>query len=308
MFYFTICVPVYNREKTVIRTLESVIKQTFNDYEILIIDDGSTDDSANIINNWIMNNDAHAKLITKINGGKHTALNIAFSLADSVFFMILDSDDWLKSDNTLEEMYNLCQKIEKNNEYSGVMGRCINSKTGQMMGDLFPSDPYISSYIDYHFWLPRKIKIGDCCECNKTKIINQYRFPEPEQTKFVPEAWLFDQIGVKYKLLCTNKVFEEKEYMINGLSADTTLKTKNYIGFLYHYTSRIENIMPKTNLPLAVRLIAWWRYWQMVKLDKESLGPRCKKITISGKFVRIIYPIITIAFRIRYRSIYMAGR
>lgn len=305
--YFTVCIPIYNRAHTIIRTLDSLERQQFKDFEILMIDDGSKDNLTEVLDEWKQKNTHEIRYIYKENGGKHTALNVGVENAKGRFFIILDSDDWL-ADNALERMHELCAKIEDDNSFSGIMVRSMNYETGEMIGEPFPKAEMISSYIDYHFVLPYKMKINDCIECNKTQLLKKYRYPEDKNTKFVPEAWLFDQLGVNYKLYCTNDIMLLKEYQVDGITLDTTFKQRNIVGFLYHYISRIENVLPYVKVPYRNYIVAWWRYWDAVKKDRDNLGPRCRKISFLGWMVKVAMPLINTVYRVRYKDYYKAGR
>lgn len=305
--YFTICIPAYNRAHTILRTLESVKNQAFSSYEVLIVDDGSKDDTKTVVEKYIQENGLEEKFFYyfKENGGKHTALNFGIDKAKGEFFVILDSDDWL-TENALEIMHGYCEQIANDDSYCGVMGKSVNSATGEIIGDLFDLSNPKSSYFDYHFIIPQTKNVLDCFEANKTAILKEYRFPEPKGVKFVPEAWMFDQIGVKYHLLLTNDVFRCVEYMSDGITSDSGLKQRNAVGFLEHYVSRLENVLPKKKLPLKLRLklyvIAWWRYWQCVKLDKEKRGARVKRVTFFGFIMKLITPLLTWVARKKYKD------
>ncbi|WP_448863437.1 glycosyltransferase family A protein [Clostridium sp.] len=304
--YFSICIPTYNRAHTITRTLNSLVKQTFKDFEVIVVDDGSKDDTEKVVLQYKELVDL--KYIKKENGGKHTALNKGIDKASGLFFMILDSDDWLV-DNALELLHSLCEKIKDNENYSGVLCRCIDITTGKTIGDDIPDEYESLSYIDMHFVLRIKgINIGDCCECNKTSILKKYHFPEELGMKFVPEAWMFDQIGVSHLLLTTNKGGKICEYQDGGITLDTSFKIKNNKGYLYHYVSRIENILPNIKHSIKDEIIAWWRYWGCVDRDTDNLGQRVTKISFVGQLVRIGMPIINVFYRIRYRNFYKSGR
>lgn len=304
--FFSVCIPAYNRAHTISRTLDSLVKQTFKDFEVVVVDDGSKDNTEDMVHNYADLLDL--KYIKKENGGKHSALNVGIANAEGEFFLIVDSDDWLLDDG-LNQMYGLCKKILNDDTYSGVLCRCANIETGKLIGDEIPTDYETMSYIDMHFVLRNKgVNLGDCCECNKTNILKRFRFPEKPGMKFVPEAWMFDQIGIEYKMLTSNIIVEMREYMEGGITLDKKYKIKNNIGYLYHYVSRIENILPKTNLGLAAEIIAWWRYWQCVRLDSDKQGPRVKKVNVLGQLVRIGRPLIDLVYRIKYRELYESGR
>lgn len=304
--YFSICIPAYNRAQTISRTLDSLVKQTFKDFEVIVVDDGSIDDTERVVSKY--NGIIDLKYIKKENGGKHTALNKGIDYASGTFFMILDSDDWLV-DNALEIFYSMCEKIKDNDKYSGALCRSINAATGKIIGDYIPKEYESFSYIDMHFNLRGKgIDIGDCCECNKTNLLKKYRFPEEPGMRFVPEAWLFDQIGMKHLLLTTNEGVKICEYLEGGITRDNQFKIKNNRGFLYHYVSRIENILPNIKHTMKDEIIAWWRYWECVERDKENKGQRVKRISSLGQMVRIGMPVINTFYRIKYRDLYKSGR
>lgn len=305
--YFSICIPVYNRAELLERTLKSLEDQSFKDFEVLVVDDGSTDGLEEKIKKYKKKSNLNLKYFYKKNGGKHTALNLGIEKANGKFFLILDSDDYFFKDS-LENFYELCKKIENNSNFSGVMGRCIDIKTGEMIGQLFKEEPYISSYVDFHYKAGLNKQFGDCCECNKTFILKKYHFPENEEVKFIPEAWLFDQIGVNYKLYCTNKILKIVEYTPEGITNNKKYKLKNNIGFLYHYVSRIENVLPYINASLKLKIIMWWRYWEGVKLDELNRGPRVKKISGIGYITKIILPLISVIYRKLYKEFYIKGR
>lgn len=304
--YFTVCIPAYNRAHTISRTLDSLVAQSFKDFEVLVVDDGSHDNTEEVVSKYI--EILNLKYIKKENGGKHTALNAGIDNANGRFFMIVDSDDWLVEDG-LEQMYSLCQKIIDDESYSGVLCRCMNNATGNLIGDVIPEEFESMSYIDMHFSLRSKgISVGDCCECNKTMLVKRFRFPEEADMKFVPEAWLFDQIGLDYKLLTSNYIVKKVEYLEGGITLDKKFKVKNNKGYLYHYISRIENILPKINYGIGTEVIAWWRYWQCVKIDTKNEGPRVKKITWLGRLTRMGMPVINMVYKLKYRELYNSGR
>lgn len=306
--FFSICIPTYNRGSTIIRALNSIKTQDFEDLEILVIDDGSIDNTELLVNKFILESNMDVKYFRKCNGGKHSALNLGIENANGEFFIILDSDDYFTK-GALYKIYKECLKIRNDERYSGIMGKTANH-AGDVIGNNFPEDYYISSYVDFHFFSGLKYgPFGDCCECNKTKIIKKYRFPEDSRIKFIPEAYIFDQIGVKYNLLCTNDVYVCKEYRSDGISKNKNYKNENICGFLYHYISRIENVFPNVkDIPIKLKIIAWWRYWTAVKRDIYEEGPRVKHVDALGRLVYIITPIINLVFKVFYKQIYFNGR
>lgn len=286
--FLTICIPTYNRGKIIKRTLESLICQTDKDFETLVIDDGSADNTYECIKSYI--DSCNLRYYWKENGGKHTALNMAIKQAKGKYIMILDSDDSLVPD-CVETIKSITESNEfrKSKKYIGVIGKSLELKSKSVIGDKF--DKKEISYIGLHFNNKKK-SYGDCCECILTSVLKQYLWPEPEGTKFVPESYVFDKIGLKYELLTSNKVFKYVEYLEDGITKNAAIfKQNNFIGFMIYYVSTIENIFPNIKIPLKKQITIWWQYWNMVLLDKNNKGPRVKKITIVGYITKFLLPI-----------------
>lgn len=104
----SIIIPVYNVEKYIIKCLKSVKRQSFDDYECLIIDDGSKDNSIKLAEEYI-NGDARFKIYHKENGGLSDARNYGIKLAKGEYLFFLDSDDYI-SDTLLQDTYEVAKK------------------------------------------------------------------------------------------------------------------------------------------------------------------------------------------------------
>lgn len=281
--FLSICIPCYNRAYIVSRALDSLVNQTCRDFETILVDDGSSDDLAEIVEKYIES--ANLRYIRKENGGKHTALNKGIEAAKGEYFCILDSDDFFDV-NFVKRVREIIKNNSWNTTLCGVMGRCENVADGCVIGDVFERETI--SYIDFHF---RDSKhYGDCCECVKTSILKNYRWPEQKNTKFVPEAYVFDKIGVEYSLYCTNEVFKYVEYMADGITRNVSEhQKKNVVGYLYNYVSKLEDVFPKCkNIPLKRKVAMWRLYWKAVRIDQRNLGPRVKRVTLLGAIIRVI--------------------
>lgn len=105
----SVIIPVYNVEKYIEKCLDSVLNQTLQDIEIIIVNDGSTDSSKEKINNYLKKYDGKIKYLEKENGGLSSARNFGIPYASGEYIAFLDSDDYIES-NAYEEMYNLAKK------------------------------------------------------------------------------------------------------------------------------------------------------------------------------------------------------
>ena len=105
MSKISILVPVYKVEKYLERCLDSILAQTFTDWECILIDDGSPDNSGKICDEYAKKDERFVVLHHESNKGSAAARNTAFNKASADYFICVDSDDWVEP-NYLEELYN----------------------------------------------------------------------------------------------------------------------------------------------------------------------------------------------------------
>lgn len=293
--FLTICIPTYNRGYILERALNSLLMQTDKDFEVIIVDDGSTDNSETIINKYIQQKDNWHYIKKEKNGGKHTALNRGISCAVGEYFLILDSDDQLTNDcvEKFKAIIYSSQYIDSDVSLCGAIGKCRNIK-GETIGAYFENDKI--SYLDMHFFNHGK-RYGDCCECIKTSILKQYSWPEDPNTCFIPESYVFDKIGLDYKLVTDNSIFRISEYLNDGITNNiVSFQTKNVVGYLYGYVSTINYIFKKCRIPLLKKLSIWRLYWNAVDFDCRNIGPRVQDVSFIGSFVKLFLPIINVIY------------
>ena len=106
----SIIIPVYNAEKYLAKCLDSVLAQTFKDLEIICVDDGSKDNSLNILNEY-QRRDERIKVFHKENGGANSARKLGLEKAKGTYIGFVDSDDWIES-NMFERLYTLANKYD----------------------------------------------------------------------------------------------------------------------------------------------------------------------------------------------------
>ena len=97
----TVCTPTYNRAHTLPRLYESLVRQTSQDFEWLVVDDGSTDNTRELVDGWVAEGRIRIRYVYKENGGKPSAHNLGVRLAAGELFFCVDSDDYL-TDNAVE--------------------------------------------------------------------------------------------------------------------------------------------------------------------------------------------------------------
>lgn len=134
----TVFTPAYNRAHTIGRTYESLCRQTCKDFEWLVIDDGSTDNTKELVEQWLeRDNGFEIKYVWKENGGLHTGYNKAIELINTELCVCIDSDDYMP-DNAVEIIVNYWEK-HRNEAIAGFVGKDYLAD-GTQMGEDFPED------------------------------------------------------------------------------------------------------------------------------------------------------------------------
>lgn len=286
MPYFSICIPTYNRKKYLKRCLNHLEEQTFKDFEVIIVDDGSVDGTGDYVEYYRNKSMMNLNYIYKDNGGKYTAMNKGILAANGKYFIVLDSDDYLSND-ALKIMHKMAKD---NKEKYGVIGKTSDAK-GLVIGNKFRKDDSLISYINFHF---EGRKFGDCCECNLTYLMKENLFPEFYDTKFIPESYIYNQIGLKSKMVTTNKILEIVAYLPGGItdSYSNGFEEKNYLGYLLDYVNDINIIFKEKKVGIKYRLIIWLKYWNLKRYDVKNSAPKIQNISFLGMFARLIYRFV----------------
>jgi len=216
----TIFTPTYNRAKLIHRVYDSLIAQKTQNFEWLIIDDGSTDNTAEVVQQLTKNAKFTTEYIYRENRGKVYSINEALNIAKGEFFLVFDSDDWCSEDALVEfiSAWEALTPLEKE-EYSGVS--CLKAyQNGEIVGEDYKRiSKKGASYVDR---FNKRIK-GDKWEFIKTDIHreNCYRILKNDRYMAPEYAWL--NIGKKYKTIFLNKPLGVIEYQEDGISKNNLM-------------------------------------------------------------------------------------
>lgn len=220
MSSITIITPTYNRMDLLPRLYESLLKQSDQDFEWLVIDDGSTDNTEQLMRQYCQENRIRISYERQENAGKHTALNRGIARIRSELTFIVDSDDYLPQDAV--DIILSCHRKYKNTE--GLCGysflRC--HQDGRVNTAYFPEDKKISTYLETR--INGNIG-GDKAEVFYTEILKQYPFPVYEGEKYMPEDAVWMQMSGPYQMVHINKNVYICDYLEGGLT-DTGRKMK----------------------------------------------------------------------------------
>lgn len=241
----TVFTPTYNRAHTLPRTYQSLRNQDDYCFEWLIIDDGSTDDTKNIVHSWVEKEKKFKiRYIYKSNGGMHTAYNIAYRNIKTELNVCIDSDDCLAK-NAAKKIVETWESIRSKN-YAGIIG-LDSDMNGEIIGSKFPENLLETTYSTYYGKLGGK---GDKKFVYRTDIMHKYpEYPEFEGENYVGIACKFAIIDQDYKMYAMNEVLCNVEYQIDG-STNTmyTQYLKNPKGFAYNRKIMMKYSISKRRL------------------------------------------------------------
>jgi len=242
---FTIFTPTFNRKELLEKLYKSLQKQTYKDFEWLIVDDGSADGTKEKVEEFLSEKKLDIKYYFKENGGKQRAYNFATDKANGELFICLDSDDEYV-ENGFETILKYWEKYEKNGEIAG-MGYLSMYPDGEIIGSSFPEKEMISTQFDIYNKYGVK---GDKGLMFRTEIIKKYKFPVFDDEKFITEAVVYNRICEKYKMVYVNEKIEIKEYQEDGLTAKyNNLLLRNPKGqALYHNEINFQNLTFKQKI------------------------------------------------------------
>ena len=227
MKFLTVFTPAYNRAETLKRTYESLCEQDCKEFIWLIVDDGSTDDTQELVQNWIKkNNGFEIKYIYKENGGMHTAHNVAYENITTELNVCIDSDDRLAA-GAVTKIKNKWNKV-KNKGYAGIIGLDADLNTGRVIGKGFPKGMKETTLGGYY--------AGGGQGDKKLDIINSVpSYPVFPGEKYVGLAYKYTLIDQKYKLSVLNEVLCDVEYQADGSSGTMYQQyLKNPKGFAFY--------------------------------------------------------------------------
>lgn len=232
----TVFTPTYNRAHCLNQCYVSLKRQTCKDFLWLIIDDGSNDNTKDLVDTWVNENIVDIKYVFQENQGMHGAHNTAYELIDTELNVCIDSDDYMP-DDAVEKILNFWEQ-NKSEELAGLAGLDANLD-GTIIGTRFPDRIKSSTLFDlYH---KHSIK-GDKKLVYRSELTRKYRYPIFAGENYVGLAYKYNKIDLTHKLALLNEVLCIVEYMADG-SSKNMLKQyrRNPRGFAFYRTENMRN-------------------------------------------------------------------
>lgn len=258
MKYVTVFTPTYNRADTLPRLFESLCRQTCLDFEWLIVDDGSTDHTASVVQHFLEQDTPFPiRYYRKENGGKHTAINLGVQNAHGLLFFFVDSDDLLK-ENAVELLIKWEHTIKDRTQFAGVSGN-KGDLDGNLLGQTFDGEMIDATNLERE-----SLQIlGDKAEAYYTDVLRRYPFPVFEGERFMAEGVVFDRIGAAgLKIRWVNIVIYLVEQRQDGLIAQGNNRFANSPR---GYALLIRQMMDLHHYDLKQRLFAGYYFYETIK-------------------------------------------
>lgn len=266
MYLITIFTPTYNRANLLPRLYQSLCGLDFDfnidvdsdanldfNFEWLVVDDGSTDDTEEIVRGFIEEKKIPIRYFKKQNGGKHTAINVGVELAKGELFFIADSDDYLPMD-ALQVVMEEYLKVKDDATIGGVAG-LDKYADGCIVGNGLTCDFIDCNAMDIRY---KYHVTGDMKEVFRTEVLKEFPFPEIECERFCPEQLVWFRIAQKYKLHYFNKPIYIAEYQEGGITAGITrARMKSPVATMMCYAE-----LYGYDVPCGQKVKAAINYWR----------------------------------------------
>ena len=266
----TVFTPNYNRAHLLKNIFKSLCRQSYTDFEWIIVDDGSTDNSKSNVEEFLTCLPTFPiRYYYQENGGKHRAINHGVKKAKGDLFLILDSDDSLPA-NSLETIAQYYDQIKENHSFGGVAGYMAHHD-GTVIGHCATKGVVDASSLDYRY---RYGATGDMCEIPRTSVLKEFPFPEIEGEKFVPEALIWNRISGKYKLRYFTDIVYYRDYLDGGLT-DKIIKIRMQSPIA---TTMCYQELSNSPIPFLLRFRASINYWRFRLCGSIHPFPKVSKI------------------------------
>ncbi len=243
--FFTVLTPTYNRAHTLQRVYDSLCDQSFQDFEWVIVDDGSTDNTSELIAEWAQAASFPIHYVWQANQHKKTAFNRGVREAQGELIVALDSDDSLDT-NALDAMARAWDEIpvDQRSRYIAITGLCA-TPDGHIVGDMFPRDLIDATSLDMAFkYHVRGEKFG----CMRTDVLRKFPFPEDVEG-FVPESLVWRAMArAGYLTRFVNQVFRVYYDSADSLSSQGKATQQHALGLWLLAQDTVVECLP------------WFRY------------------------------------------------
>ncbi len=317
--YFSLILPIYNVEKYLKECVDSILAQTFNDYEVILVNDGSTDSSPEICDEYVEKH-SQIKVVHKQNGGQSTARNRGFGEAEGEYIVFLDSDDFICDHDFLKCLY------EKTKNKPDI----ISYKYCKFYDDKkeFGSCNYTFGDIGDHEDIAtqmEKLVRKDAFFCSawskavRRELLEENDIKFDENSRCEDMDWYFNVITKAETMAFLDKTIIAYRQRENSVTAQKSLKTfDDFIKFLDTWYPKIKELADNRKNPLFSAMAKLYTNLMLIYVDisdgkcyeklkkfssllKHTLNPRVKKISLAYKILGLKATLTLLKFAKKMR-------
>lgn len=283
---FNIITPTYNRSHTLHRVYESLKNQTFKDFIWIIVDDGSTDDTKSLVENWMTNLNIKIEYyILPKNQGKATAVNFGVKKCTKPYTIIADSDDTFKP-YTLELYRNIWNVANSTSNMIGSIWTLVVDDDNRVKGDKFPKDFWQVDFQQRVLNLKHQLQ-GDKWHCWKTVILLKYPFYSHDGCH-IGESHTWNLINMHHDFLCINIPLLKAHYTDGSLLNSGKSRKELSVGYYYSSYYALNQVKFKN--------IIFYKYYQDLAFEyiKSKIYFYDKKLKLSYLTTLICFIIFSL--------------
>jgi glycosyltransferase involved in cell wall biosynthesis len=295
VYTFTVFTPTHNRAHTLHRVYESLAAQTFRDFEWLIGDDGSTDNTRELVERWVREAGFPIRYGWQPHQGKHVAFNRAVAAAQGELFLPLDSDDACVP-HALARLRHHWQAIPEPERarFSAVSALCMDQH-GALVGTRFPFDPTDSNSLEIRHRFGVK---GEKWGFHRTAVLRQFPFPVlGPDSRYVPERVVWGAIARRFQTRYVNEVLRVY-YVGDGPGTLSAAAVPQARGLAFGHRVMLDRELdwfPRAPLTFVRTAVHYVRFslharcgvWQAL---------RCLETTGARLLVLLVWPIGVVAW------------
>lgn len=254
----TLFTPTYNRGYILERLYRSIQRQTYHNFEWIVLDDGSGDNTQELVQNWMKEDNFFTIRYYKTkNGGKCRAINKGLELAEGELFFIMDSDDYL-TDNAIERVVYWESTIADKAMYAGVVGNRGTSETyspNRPLGAPYRDCNVFERYPEY----TEDVIDGEHAGVWYTEIHRRYKYPEYEGENFMTPCVAWNRMAHDgYQVRVFDEIIWVCNYLEDGLTMQGNMRfIKNPAGAGLCLREKAEFL----NYSLKDKMKMWYTFY-----------------------------------------------
>lgn len=270
----TIFTPTYNRAYCLHHCYESLVRQTCKDFIWLIIDDGSTDQTKELVETWIDENKITIQYKWQFNQGMHGAHNTAYTLIETDLNVCIDSDDYMPDDSV--EKILMFWEMYGSEQVSGFIGLDANPQ-GEIIGSRLPENIKKSTLFNLYY---KHGVSGDKKLVYRSDLTKQYPYPVFPHEKYVGLAYKYYMLDKDYQMLLMNEVLCHVDYLPDGSTQNMLQQYRNNPNGFSFYRIELKKL-PFATIAFKFRQAIHYVSSSLFKKNKSFIKETpCKLLTI----------------------------